>query len=174
VQNNRSWEAINVIAKASADIDTRIYLSCSLVQELTLESCLLQLVELKPLRVNERLAPGERDDAENDGEDDEEDGAFPLNGSKLSRGGYLHIIPRNSRMCLIRRYLSVHPADVTTNTTHRFSLAIHWRNPSLTEFTLANLYYRKPLDFRKKAQAAGGGYHPVLYRHLTWTNIVKV
>lgn len=87
----------------------------------------MQLVELKPPRVNERSAPGERDDAENgggdDGEDDEEGGAFPLNGSKLSRGGYLHIIPRNSRMCLIRRYLSVRPADATANPTHRFPLA---------------------------------------------------
>lgn len=85
----------------------------------------MQLVELKPPRVNERSAPGERDDAENggsdDGEDDEEGGAFPLNGSKLSRGGYLHIIPRNSRMCLIRRYLSVRPADA--NPIHRFPLA---------------------------------------------------
>lgn len=59
------------------------------MQGQTLESCLVQLVELKPPHVNERSAPGERDDAENDGgddgEDDEEGGAFPLNGSKLSR-----------------------------------------------------------------------------------------
>jgi len=102
------------------------------VQEQTLESCLVQLVELKPPRVNERSAE-ERDDAENgggdDGEDDEEGGAFPLNGSKLSRGGYLHIIPRNSRMCLIRRYLSVRPANATTNMTHRFLLAAQLSQP---------------------------------------------
>lgn len=93
----------------------------------------MQLVELKPLRVNESLAPGERDDAENGGsdddEDDEEDGAFPLNGSKLSRGGYLHIIPRNSPMCLIRRYLSVRLADATTSTTYRSPLAVQLTQP---------------------------------------------
>lgn len=38
------------------------------------ESCLAQLVELKPFRVNERSAPRRRwlDDGEDDGEDDEE------------------------------------------------------------------------------------------------------
>lgn len=44
----------------------RVVHAMSPEQEQTLESCLVQLVELKPLRVNERSAPGERDDdAEN-------------------------------------------------------------------------------------------------------------
>lgn len=142
------------------------------MQEQTLESCLVQLVELKPPRVNERSAPGERDDAENggsgdDGEDDEEGGAFPLNGSKLSRGGYLHIIPRNSRMCLIRRYLSVRRRHQQYDPPLPLGRPTVATPLPLTEFTPTSRYYRKPLDFRKKAQAAGGGYHPVLYRRLT-------
>lgn len=116
------------------------------MQEQTLESCLVQLVELKPPHVNERSAPRERDDAENgggdDGEDDEEGGAFPLNGSKLSRGGYLHIIPRNSRMCLIRRYLSVRPVDATPPTRPTASpWPLNCRSPSVSN----GVYVHKPL-----------------------------
>lgn len=37
------------------------------------ESCLAQLVELKPSRVNERSVPMERNDAEDDDDDDNED-----------------------------------------------------------------------------------------------------
>lgn len=47
----------------------RVVHAMSPEQEQTLESCLVQLVELKPLRVNERSAPGERDD------DDAENGS---------------------------------------------------------------------------------------------------
>lgn len=55
------------------------------------ESCLVQLVEPEPPRVNERSTVVVRDDVEYDddggGVDEEEGGAFPLNGSKLSRDG---------------------------------------------------------------------------------------
>lgn len=70
------------------------------------ESCLVQLVELEPPRVNERSTVVVRDDAENDDddddggdEDDEEGGALPLNGSKLSRGGLpTHYSPKLSNV----------------------------------------------------------------------------
>lgn len=78
------------------------------------ESCLVQLVELEPPRVNERSTvvvcddANDNDDDDDDGgdEDDEEGGAFLSMGRNFLVASYLHIISRNSRMCLIRRYLS--------------------------------------------------------------------
>lgn len=54
-----------------------------------------------------------------------------LSRPKVSPLGRVHIIPGNSRMCLIRRYSR--------------------RPSSEVGFTLAGCYYRKPLSFRKKA-----------------------
>lgn len=95
----------------------------------------MQLVELKSSRVNEKFAAVKRDNVDDDdddddyGKDDEEGGAFPLNGTKLSRGGYLHIIPRNSRMCLIRRYLSARPAaTVAARFNSPFSFSTSFAN----------------------------------------------
>lgn len=65
------------------------------------ESCLVQLVEPEPPRVNERSTVVVRDNVENDdddddggGEDEEEGGACFLSmGRNFLVAGYLHIIP---------------------------------------------------------------------------------
>lgn len=125
----------------------------------------MQLVEPEPPRVNERSTVVVRDNVENDdddddggGEDEEEGGACFLSmGRNFLVAGYLHIIPWNSRMCLIRRYLSL--AVVPSTPT---GPAITSRRPPRNRFclwrslrSLASRYYWKPLDLRKKARAAG-------------------
>lgn len=87
-------------------------------------SCLAQLVELKPCRVNERSAPAERDD-----DDDTKTMKWAGRGGEyrfvsMSRNFSLRVPTHyssklSSRMCLIRRYLNARPV---ANTIHHLSL----------------------------------------------------